>query len=114
MGNEKQCSREIVIWYRDMLTLVHGSGSIPEVSGIFLNFLREELKMNEVKECKHKSPIYVVKRIRLLDYLVSKNLFPNAIQPDATNPHYKNWIYKNTPELEAALAAYEPFKRAQR
>lgn len=80
----------------------------------FLKFLREELKMNEIKECKHKSPIYVVKRIRLLDYLVSKNLFPNAIQPDATNPHYKNWIYKNTPELEAALAAYEPFKRAQR
>lgn len=83
-------------------------------ASIFLNFLREELKMNEIKECKHKSPIYVVKRIRLLDYLVSKNLFPNAIQPDATNPHYKNWIYKNTPELEAALAEYEPFKRAQR
>ena len=71
------------------------------------------MKMNEIKECRHKSPIYVVKRIRLLDYLVSKNLFPNAIQPDATNPHYKNWIYKNTPELEAALAEYEPFKRAQ-
>ena len=76
-------------------------------------FFKEELKMNEIKECKHRSPIYVVKRIRLLDYLVSKNLFPNAIQPDATNPHYKNWVYRNTPELEAALAEYEPFKRAQ-
>lgn len=93
----------LLIWFDSRCGLV-----------FFLKFLREELKMNEIKECKHKSPIYVVKRIRLLDYLVSKNLFPNAIQPDATNPHYKNWIYKNTPELEAALAAYEPFKRAQR
>lgn len=93
----------LLIWFDSRCGLV-----------FFLKFLREELKMNEIKECKHKSPIYVVKRIRLLDYLVSKNLFPNAIQPDATNPHYKNWIYRNTPELEAALAAYEPFKRAQR
>ena len=65
--------------------------------------LMEECKM---KECKHKSPIYVVKRLRLLDYLVSKKLYPDYVQPDATNPHFKNWVYTNTPELEEALESY--------
>ena len=63
----------------------------------------EELKM---KECKHKSPIYVVKRLRLLEYLTSLKLYPEYTQPDATNPHYKNWVYKNSPELEEALEKY--------
>ena len=65
--------------------------------------IMEECKM---KECKHKSPIYVVKRLRLLDYLVSKKLYPDYVQPDATNPHFKNWVYTNTPELEEALESY--------
>lgn len=67
--------------------------------------------MSEIKECKHAMPIYVVKRIRLLDYLVARRLFPANIIPDATNPKYKNWIYKRTPELEEALAEYPPFNR---
>lgn len=59
-----------------------------------------------MNECKHKSPIYVVKRLRLLDYLVNLKLYPDYTQPDANNPHFKNWVYTNTPALEAALDEY--------
>lgn len=70
--------------------------------------------MSELNECKRKTPIYVVKRIRLLEYLIDNNLFPSATKQDEDNPYYQNWIYVRTPELEAALANYAPFNRSKK
>lgn len=55
---------------------------------------------------KHKSKIYTVKRMRLLDYLIKLGFEPCAECPDATNWRFKNWIFENTPELEAAVEKY--------
>lgn len=70
--------------------------------------------MSELNKCKRKTPIYVVKRIRLLEYLIDKNLFPSATKADEDNPFYQNWIYVRTPELEEALENYEPFNRSKK
>ena len=67
--------------------------------------------MSKLSECQRKTPIYVVKRIRLLEYLIDNNLFPSATKQDEDNPYYQNWIYVRTPELEEALENYEPFNR---
>lgn len=59
-----------------------------------------------MRENYSKREVYAVKRMRLLDYLLQRGFEPFAEQPDATNWKYKNWLFKNTPELQTALKAY--------
>jgi hypothetical protein len=51
-------------------------------------------------------PYYYCKRLRLLDYLISKGFRAAGTIPDANNPRYKVWRFENSPELERALAEY--------
>lgn len=49
---------------------------------------------------------YYCKRLRLLDYLISKGFRAVGTIPDTNNPRYKVWRFENSPELEQALADY--------
>ncbi len=51
-------------------------------------------------------PYYYCKRLRLLDYLISKGFRAVGTMPDVRNPNYRVWKFENTPELEQALAEY--------
>lgn len=51
-------------------------------------------------------PFYYCKRLRLLDYLITKGFRAVGVMPDFNNPRYKVWKFENSPELEKALAEY--------
>ena len=53
-----------------------------------------------------KQRYYACKRMRLLEYLLDHGFEPVGTQPDATNYRYKNWLFENTAELDAALREY--------
>lgn len=59
---------------------------------------------------KHKET-YCCKRLRLLEYLLSKDFEPYATVPDANNYKYKNWLFHNSEELELALDEYFSMKK---
>ena len=50
--------------------------------------------------------VYCCKRLRLLEYLLSKGFQPYTVIPDSQNWKYKNWLFKNSKELEIALDNY--------
>lgn len=60
----------------------------------------------EQRTCRHPSPIYIVKRMRLYKWLIDRRLYPDWVQPDVYKPTFVNWVYKNTPELEDAIEEY--------
>ena len=84
-----------------MLTLVHGSGSIPEVSKIFYLFLRRKIMENR----KHGEE-YVCKRWRMLTWLMEKGYKPIRTIPDVKRTDYFNWVFTNTPEFEQDVELY--------
>lgn len=53
-----------------------------------------------------KREFYVVKRLRLLEYLKKLGFNPVETIPDADNPKYNWWLFKNTAELNEAITAY--------
>lgn len=57
-------------------------------------------------DCIHKREYYTCKRLRLLEYLVKLGFKPAETIPDAENPKYNWWLFKNTVELETAVADY--------
>lgn len=51
--------------------------------------------------------IYFVKRLRLLNYLISKGFTNYEVIPDPTSKKGYNWfMFKRTPELDAAVEEY--------
>lgn len=50
--------------------------------------------------------VYTCKRLRLLEYLLSEGFEPYTTIPDSQNWKYKNWLFKNSPELEMCLHQY--------
>lgn len=50
--------------------------------------------------------VYCCRRLRLLEYLLSKGFEPYATVPEAENYKFKNWLFKNSIELEEALTNY--------
>lgn len=58
------------------------------------------------RQCKHKQEFYTCRRLRLLEYLKSKGFMPEITVPDANNPRYNVWKFRNTPELEDAIEEY--------
>lgn len=62
--------------------------------------------MNERKTEK-SDKIYIVKRIRLLDFLVSKGFKDYKIIPDPTSTKKYNWfIFEDSEEIRAAANEY--------
>jgi hypothetical protein len=59
-----------------------------------------------MEECIHKNPYYTVKRLRMLEYLMDKGFEPVKTIPDPINPHYKWWLFTNSPELEKVVTDY--------
>jgi hypothetical protein len=52
-------------------------------------------------------PTRTIKRLRILQYLVSKGFTKYEIIPDPTSNKGYNWfVFKNTPELQEALNDY--------
>lgn len=49
---------------------------------------------------------YVCRRIRLYDFLSKKGFQPINVVADKYDSNRVVWIYKNTPELEAAIEEY--------
>lgn len=50
---------------------------------------------------------YFVKRLRLLNALISKGFTDYEVIPDPTSKKGYNWfMFKKTPELEVAIAEY--------
>jgi hypothetical protein len=58
------------------------------------------------QELKHKNSFYTCKRLRLLEFLKSKGFMPAKTIPDANNPCYNWWLFKNTADLERVLEEY--------
>lgn len=87
-----------------MLTLVHGSGSIPEVGGIFFKFfiLKGEMIMEKMKH----GVVYTCRRLRLLSYLKEHGRLPFETIPDVRNPLFNVWRFKNDAELEQLIDNY--------
>lgn len=56
-------------------------------------------------EMKHGNE-YCCKRWRLLTYLTERGFKPIKTIPDCTRTDYKNWIFANSPALEAAITEY--------
>ena len=51
--------------------------------------------------------IYFVKRLRLLNWLISKGFTDYEVIPDPTSHKGYNWfMYKRTPEFDAAITEY--------
>lgn len=44
--------------------------------------------------------------MRLLTFLADRGEFPYAVQADADNSNYSNWLFKNTPRLEGLIEEY--------
>ena len=74
------------------------AGATPAVTNIFYFFGGNELM-------KHGN-YYSCRRLRLLEYLLQKGFEPVQTVPDHTNWRFKNWIFENSAELEAALTEY--------
>lgn len=49
---------------------------------------------------------YVCRKIRMYDFLSKKGFTPFNVVTDKYDPSRVVWIYKNTPELEAAIEEY--------
>ena len=49
---------------------------------------------------------YCCKRLRLLEFLLAEGFEPYTTVPDSQNWKYKNWLFHNSVELEAALDRY--------
>lgn len=49
---------------------------------------------------------YCCKRWRLLTYLVERGFTPVKTIPDCNRTDFKNWIFDNSPELEATIDEY--------
>lgn len=49
---------------------------------------------------------YTCKRWRMLTWLMEKGFTPIKTIPDATRVNYKNWVFENSVELEAAIDEY--------
>lgn len=58
------------------------------------------------RQCKHKQEFYTCRRLRLLEFLKNKGFVPEITVPDADNPRYNVWKFRNTPELEDAIDEY--------
>lgn len=62
--------------------------------------------MNERKTEK-SDKVYIVKRIRLLNFLISKGFKDYEIIPDPTSTKKYNWfIFENSEEIRAAANEY--------
>lgn len=49
---------------------------------------------------------YCCKRWRMLTYLIERGFTPIKTIPDVMRTDYKNWIFENSPEFEAAVSEY--------
>jgi hypothetical protein len=49
---------------------------------------------------------YVCKRWRMLTWLMDKGYKPERTIPDCKRSDYVNWIFTNSPELEADIEMY--------
>lgn len=49
---------------------------------------------------------YCCRRLRLLEYLLNKGFEPYKVIPDSQNWRYKNWLFKNSAELESTITGY--------
>lgn len=62
--------------------------------------------MNE-RNTEKSNKIYIVKRIRLLDFLVSKGFRDYKVIPDPTSTKKYNWfIFEDSEEIRAAASEY--------
>lgn len=50
--------------------------------------------------------VYCCKRLRLLEYLLDKGFKPYTTIPDSQNWKYRNWLFKNSKELERVIEDY--------
>lgn len=51
--------------------------------------------------------LYFVKRLRLLNYLITKGFKDYEVIPDPTSHKGYNWfVFERTPEFDAAVAKY--------
>ena len=63
------------------------------------------------KTMKH-APVFVCKRLRLLEELNHHGYFPYATVPEVeSGGRYKNWLFLNSPEMEEVIEAY--FEKAR-
>ena len=69
--------------------------------------------MNDQRECKY-GKYFCCTRLRMLDYLTQKGFMYERVATDKTNPRMKNWIYRNSPELEDAITAYFKMQRERK
>ena len=54
-----------------------------------------------------RNTTYIVKRLRLLQYLIDRGFKEYKIIPDPTTTKNYNWfVFENTEELEKAVAEY--------
>lgn len=57
-------------------------------------------------ERRKHGEFYVVKRLRLLQYLMERGYKAESTIPDPQNPAYNWWLIRNSAELEAELDTY--------
>jgi hypothetical protein len=51
--------------------------------------------------------LYYCKRLRVLNYLIGRGFMDYEVIPDPTSKKDYNWfVFKRTPELDAAVAEY--------
>lgn len=61
-----------------------------------------EIFMNEMKH----GEFYTCKRLRMLSWLKEHGRLPIQTLPDAQNPSFNVWVFKNDAELESLIAEY--------
>lgn len=69
--------------------------------------------METKRECKH-GEYFCCTRLRMLDYLTERGHLYERVTTDKQNPLYKNWIFRNSPELEDDITAYFKMQRERR
>lgn len=62
--------------------------------------------MKKVNERKKDGGRYVVKRMRLLNYLIERGFSKYEVITDPTNPKFNWFLFEKTPELETAVEDY--------